>query len=301
MRTLFREKDWSTSSLGSVDEWSEVLKLSVGLCLNSRFPLILWWGPELTMLYNEPYIEHLKDKHPKSFGTPGRDVWKEIWNVIGPMLDSVFTSGEATYSDDMQLFLDRDGFLEETYHTFSYSAITDTNGKIVGILTPVAQTTERVIAERRLNTLRDLARARAETERNLIPIINTVLQSNRMDLPLCAFFSLNAETGVNDLLITNADTNAAYEFLNSEKFVEKVKAAAKADEVSVLKDLEVPEFVFPGSKLGRIPEQAVITPIPTANVDGEKLYLFCAVSPHQRPNENTLAFFESVGREIATA
>lgn len=301
MRALFRERDWSTTTLGSVNEWSEVLKLSVGLCLNSRFPLIVWWGPELTMLYNEPYIEHLKAKHPKSFGTPGQDVWKEIWDVIGPMLESVYTSGEATYSDDMQLFLDRDGFLEETYHTFSYSAITDTSGKIVGILTPVAQTTDRVIAERRLNTLRDLARARAATERELLPIINGVLQTNRMDLPLCAFFSLNPEIDDNQLLITNADTNSAYEFLKSKRFGEKLKSAAKTDEVTILKELEVSDFVFPESKLGRVPEQAVIIPIPSANVDGDKFYLFSAVSPHQKANENTLAFFESVGREIATA
>jgi hypothetical protein len=102
------------------------------------------------MLYNDPYREHLQSKHPAALGKPGSQVWSEIWNVIGPMLDGVVQTGEPTWSDDLLLFLERNGYPEETYHTFSYSAIKDTTGKIVGIFTPVAETTQRVVGERRL-------------------------------------------------------------------------------------------------------------------------------------------------------
>lgn len=301
MRALFRDKDWSETALGPVSDWSEVLKLSVSLCLNSRFPLIVWWGPELTMLYNEPYIEHLQNKHPNSFGTPGQAVWTEIWDIVGPMLQGVLSNGEATYNDNLLLFLDRNGFLEETYHTFSYSAITDTEGKIVGILTPVAQTTERVIAERRLNTLRNLGRTRAETQKEILPIIGEVLRTNRMDLPLCAFFSLDSETGAFQLLMSNADTNAAYEYLNSESMHKNLLGAISSEAITVLENIETKPFVFPESQLGKIPTRAVITPVPTANIDGERLFFYSAVSPHQYLNESALSFFESVGREISTA
>lgn len=134
---LMRSFDWSTSGFGSVQNWSQVLQLSINLCLNSRFPLILWWGPDLLMLYNDSYTEHLQGKHPSALGRSGKEVWSEIWPTIGPMLEGVFKTGEPTWSDDLHLLLNRNGFTEETYHTFSYSAIKDLEGKIVGIFTPV--------------------------------------------------------------------------------------------------------------------------------------------------------------------
>ena len=77
----FRDTDWASTPLGAMETWPELLRVSVGLCLNSRFPLILWWGPELTMLYNDSYVGHLQSKHPKALGKPGRDVWTEIWST----------------------------------------------------------------------------------------------------------------------------------------------------------------------------------------------------------------------------
>jgi PAS domain S-box-containing protein len=168
MGALMRTRDWSDSPLGAPETWPEALQLSASICVSSRFDLIVWWGPELIMLYNDSYRRTLGKKHPLALGRPGREVYPEIWDVIGPMLEQVLHTGEATLSLDLMLVLERNGYPEETYHTFSYTPIRDRSGKVVGVITPVAETTEQVISGRRLMTLRDVAArsvdAKNETE-----------------------------------------------------------------------------------------------------------------------------------------
>ncbi len=299
MRRLFRETDWSSTTVGGVENWPEVLKLSVALCLNSRFPLILWWGPDLTMLYNDSYVSHLRGKHPKALAKPGKEVWTEIWPTIGPMLDGVFTTGEATYSDDLQLFLERNGYPEETYHTFSYSAVKDSTGKIVGIFTPVAETTERVIGERRLRIVSELARTKAETESELLQSIGLVLEANKPDLPLCAFYSLDGESDRCELLASNAESEVMRRYLMADSLIAKLLTCARSGIPVTIDDLKDDESVLPKSLLGLTSKRAIIIPIPSRN-EGEALLLFATVSPHQELDDRAIVFFESVGRAIAT-
>jgi hypothetical protein len=141
---LMRALDWSATGLGTVSSWPQSLRTAVSICLHSRFELFIWWGPELIMLYNDAYRQTLQSKHPWALGKPGHVVWPEIWPVIGPMLQNVMRTGQATWSDDLLLFLERHGYPEETYHTFSYSPIIDENGGISGVFTAVTQTTEKV-------------------------------------------------------------------------------------------------------------------------------------------------------------
>ena len=157
MGAFMRSLDWSKTPLGPVERWPQSLRTSVSTCLNSRFAILVWWGPDLVMLYNDAYREIIAGKHPAAMGSPGRDCWPEIWHIIGPMLDGVIGRAEATWSDDLLLLLERRGYPEECYFTFSYSPIRDESGGVGGVFTPVAETTERVIGERRLRTLRDLA------------------------------------------------------------------------------------------------------------------------------------------------
>ncbi|MEV6611785.1 GAF domain-containing protein, partial [Kutzneria sp. NPDC051319] len=150
-----RAFDWSTSALGSPDEWPEALRTAVRICLTSRFPMILWWGPELRFLYNDAYLPLLGSKHP-ALGKPGREVWTEIWHIIGPMLEGVLTTGEATWSDDLLLPMNRHGYWEETYWTYSYSPLHDDSGTVAGVFTAVNDTTDRVVGTRRMAALSDL-------------------------------------------------------------------------------------------------------------------------------------------------
>ena len=109
----------------------------MSICLNSRFPMLVWWGPELVMLYNDAYRQLIGGKHPAALGQPGRECWPEIWHVIGPMLDAVLARGEATWSEDLMLPLERKGFAEECYFTFSYSPIRDEAGEVGGVFCAV--------------------------------------------------------------------------------------------------------------------------------------------------------------------
>jgi len=154
MGALMRAYDWAASPLGPVNDWPQSLRTIVSLCLTSRFPTVIFWGPELRMLYNDAYLPMLADKHPASFGRPAREVWPEIWSIVGPMLEGVLTTGEATWSDDLLLPIRHEGVTRAYYFTFSYSPIRDETGKVSGVFCPVTETTERVQRARREQTLR---------------------------------------------------------------------------------------------------------------------------------------------------
>src|SRR4051794_7242661 len=157
MAGLMRDKDWTRTPIGDPADWPEPLRTAVDLCVESRFPMVMWWGAELTMLYNDAYLPMLGAKHPASLGMAGSRAWAEIWDTVGPMLEGVIARGEATWSDDLPLFIDRRGFPEESYFTFSYSPIRVADGTVGGVFCAVNETTGRVRAERRLALFRDLS------------------------------------------------------------------------------------------------------------------------------------------------
>jgi signal transduction histidine kinase/CheY-like chemotaxis protein len=161
MGALMAARDWAATPLGDFAKWPQSLRTAVSICLVSRFPILIWWGPDLVMLYNDAYSEIIASKHPGALGAPGRNIFPEIWDIIGPMLEGVQSSGKATWSDDQLLLLERNGYPEECYFTFSYSPIFDESGGVGGIFTAVTETTSRVLGERRLKTLRALAAATA--------------------------------------------------------------------------------------------------------------------------------------------
>ncbi|MEV4614970.1 SpoIIE family protein phosphatase [Kitasatospora sp. NPDC049258] len=184
-----REHPWAQTPMGDPGTWSAGLRTAVRICLTSRFPMIVWWGPELRFLYNDAYMPLLGTNHPAT-AKPGEQVWSEIWHIIGPMLESVMNSGEATWSEDLLLPLSRHGYLEETYWTYSYSPLHDDDGAVRGVFTAVSDTTERVIGERQLAALQDLgaqaglARDAAEAGR----LVARSLGRAAMDVPFAAVY-----------------------------------------------------------------------------------------------------------------
>ena len=165
MGALMRAHDWTQSPLGLPAQWPDSLKMAVSICLNSRFPMVLWWGPEFILLYNDAWRPILgAAKHPQGLGRPGIEVWREIWDIIGEQLGGVLKRGEATWSEDLLLAVDRYGYLEEAYFTYSYSPIKSADGRVGGVFTAVSETTERVLSERRMQILRELAARTAESK-----------------------------------------------------------------------------------------------------------------------------------------
>ena len=146
---------------GTSTTWPRSLESVVRLVLTSRFSMWMAWGPELTFFCNEAYRrDTLGEKYPWALGKPASVVWSEIWDDIGPRIDTVMTTGQATWDESLMLFLERSGYTEETFHTFSYSPIFDDHGVIAGMLCVVKEDTEEVVAHRRMQTLRDLGSRR---------------------------------------------------------------------------------------------------------------------------------------------
>jgi len=169
MGARMREMDWSDSSLGAPDTWPQSLRSTVGMLLPSKAQIILFWGPEFTVLYNDAYRQVFGAKHPRVLGHPGREAWSEIWeSQLHPLLLGVVQTGEAFHARDMLFQLERYGFLEETYFDVSYDPVRVESGDVGGAFCIVTETTERVVGTRRLGLLRDLAaqNAAARTERD---------------------------------------------------------------------------------------------------------------------------------------
>ncbi|HEY4132999.1 MAG TPA: PAS domain-containing protein, partial [Gemmatimonadaceae bacterium] len=153
-----RAFDWTRVGLPPGDDWPESLKAVTRILLTSRYAMWMGWGPDLTFMYNDSYGEMtLGKKHPWALGKPAREVWAEIWGDLEPRIKTVMETGEATWDEGLLLFLERSGYSEETYHTFSYSPVISAEGTIAGMLCVVTEETERVVGARRLATLRDLA------------------------------------------------------------------------------------------------------------------------------------------------
>ena len=146
MGALTRAENWSKTSVGAVETWSQSLRTTLGIVLNSKFPMFLFWGPEHICFYNDAYRPSLGNdgKHPSILGQKGADAWPEIWDFIKPLIDQVLADGEATWHENQLLPIYRNGKIEDAYWTFSYSPVTNDNGKIGGVLVTCTETTDKV-------------------------------------------------------------------------------------------------------------------------------------------------------------
>ena len=149
---LIRAHDWSKTSLGPPGLWPQSLRTSVRLILNTGHPMYIWWGPELLCLYNDAYRRSIgPERHPSSLGLPARQVWAEIWNLIGPQIEHVMSGRGATWHENHLVPITRGGHLDDVYWTYSYSPLDDSaapNG-VGGVLVVCSETTETVLAVKR--------------------------------------------------------------------------------------------------------------------------------------------------------
>jgi signal transduction histidine kinase len=151
---LMRGHDWSSSPLGAPESWPQSLRAVVALMINSRYPMFVAWGPKLGFLYNDSYAVILGAKHPRALGLPFRDIWAEIWDDIWPLIDKALR-GEATFNEDLHLVMNRHGFDEDTWYSFSYSPVRDESGAIAGMFCACTETTQRIKAEDALRRMND--------------------------------------------------------------------------------------------------------------------------------------------------
>ncbi|WP_270886280.1 ATP-binding protein [Pedococcus sp. 5OH_020] len=189
--TRARETDWAATPLGDPSGWSEELCAAIRTVMPSRIPMLLWWGPDLVQIYNEAYRDFLGEKHPRAMGEVARECWAEVWEELGPMTSEVWEHGEATYNRNLLLFLDRHGYTEETYWTFSYSPVHAADGTVLGIFVATTDVTKAVVEARRLETVRELALVSAADMLSLEQVCQramTIMSGNRRALPFAAIY-----------------------------------------------------------------------------------------------------------------
>ena len=167
---MMRAHDWSGSPLGHPRTWPQALRTVVGLMINSKFPMFVAWGPELGFLYNDSYREILGDKHPASLGGRFHDIWAEIWHDIYPLIERALR-GEATYADRMYLVMNRHGYEEPTWFTFSYSPVRGETGVIAGMYCACVEVTEQVLAEKYRNEENERFRALFEQAPGIMAVL----------------------------------------------------------------------------------------------------------------------------------
>ncbi len=306
---LMRALDWSQTALGPVAGWPQSLRTTVSTCLDSRFPILILWGPELVKIYNDAYRQLLGNKHPRALGQAGRDCWPEIWHIIGPMLAGVLQDGRATWSENQLLLLERQGFAEECYFTFSYSPIRVESGGVGGVYCAVTETTRQVIGARRLRTLRDLGArtADAQATEEACRLAAEVLAGNPADLPFALIYLLDADgrrahlagaagvaSGVDPapavVELAVADAGKGW----------PLGAAARRGGARRLDDLEARFGPIPaGERAG--PRSALVLPVAAPGSGLAAAVLVAGLSPRLALDDDYLGFVDLVAGQVATA
>lgn len=309
MGERMRAFDWSSSPVGPVAEWPQSLKTAVSICIGSRYPIVLWWGhPAYTMFYNDGYIPILGvTKHPGWLGRSGQECWKEIWSTVGPMLDSVFETGVATWSEDLLLVMDRNLPREETYFTFSYSPIHGDANKVDGIFCACYETTGRVVGERRLRTLRDLGRTAVDVKSAEDACDATVktLAGNPYDVPFALVYLLDADATHARLFCSSgleAGENAApeqIELSDSESW--PLGRVLETGTVEVVSDLA---GRFGTVTAGPWPDgcaSALVLPIATSGYVKPIGFLVTGLSPRRIDDAEYRSFLDLIAGHIGNA
>jgi PAS domain S-box-containing protein len=263
MAVRMREADWAATPLGDPFTWPATFRTACRICLTSRFPMIVWWGPDLLFFYNDAYLPLLGDHHP-ALAKPGREVWSEIWPIIGPMLDGVLADGRATWSEDLLLPMFRHGYWEETYWTYSYSPLNDDDGAVAGVFTAVSDTTERVVGERRLAVLRDIGShggaARSVTE--ACRLVTSSLSTAGIDVPLAAVYLRGTNSDSDEFLLaaSTADGPDTLPLPDGPGGWPLAEAATRGGPV-VVRDVVERFGELPGGGWRQAPTEAAVLPL----------------------------------------
>jgi signal transduction histidine kinase/DNA-binding response OmpR family regulator len=280
----------------------------LGVVLGSRFPMLLWWGPDLLHLYNDAYRPILRNKHPASLGAPAAQVWAEVWEVAGPMARGVLQGGAATWTEDLQLFINSEGIAEETYFTFSYSPVPGDDGRVGGVLNTVQETTAKVQGERQARMRHDLAERTAEvkTVHDAYRLILEVLAGNEADLPFVLLYVLTENGEAAEL----AGDSGWSDYAGPAKPARVVLGGPRAtdgwplgevvtsgDEV-IVTDLAARFGTLPPGRWQAPPAHALALPLMRAGHAAPYAVLVAGISPHRALDERYRRFFRATADQI---
>ncbi len=302
------EVDWSATAAGPVESWPRSLLVVLRIMLGSRYPMWLGWGPELTFFCNDAYRPTLGVKYPWALGKSAREVWAEIWQDIGPRAEAVLEDGVATWDEGLLLFLNRSGYLEETHHTFSYSPAPNDDGGVGGLLCVVTEETERVISERRVVLLRELAQAFAETQTEVetFGAFEATLSTPVRDLPFALVYTfepggrqarLRAASGVEK----GSELAPAVLDLEVEKTQWPVGPCYAGEGSIVVEELDGRFQSIPLGPWDKPAQKAVVVPIARQGQHRPGGFLVAGVNPYRPLDRAYHGFLDLLSGQIASA
>jgi PAS domain S-box-containing protein len=286
MAGIMRAKKWADTPLGPAEDWPDALKIPLRMLLTSRFEMWLGWGPDLHFFYNDAYIPTLGIKHPQALGRPFREVWSEVYDDVADQVERV-RSGEATWNKALLLILERSGYPEETYHSFSYSPLFQSDGTIGGLLCVVTEETARVISERRLETLRHLGSLLVNvTDRaGIQDAVRSTFAANRKDFPFVALHLAGDDV---------PDDNMALFQSAEPRFGGAFNLAGNV--------IALPAHVdWPQGDWDRPPSKAIAVAVPAPGSESVAGSLVLALNPYREPDEDVLAIARLIGGQIGSA
>lgn len=308
MEKLIRAFDWSKTSAGPLESWSTSIKYSVQTCLTSCFPSLVCCGPDLLTIYNDAYIPIANDKHPdKILGLPGKIAYGEIWPVVGSKLHQVMDTGIAYKDENCMVILNKNGFLEENYQTFSLSPIGLAEGDIQGILITIADTTSSVIRERHLRTLNNLGAhsSKAKTAAEACRLMARDLDENDADIPFALLYLLDAEcrqASLQDATRLAPGTTLSPKTLSLNGEAKSIWPLARVIQSRTLEVMDVTKLPpLPSGRWEVPPTQAVLLPLMAAESMAPMGILIVGVNPRRRPDETYRNFYTLVASLTSTA
>lgn len=305
MGRRIREYDWDQHPLGPPENWPNSLKVVIHLMLSSRFAMWMGWGSEFYFFCNDAYKPTLGIKGDGALGLSAAKVWEEIWDDIGPRAESVVRTGEATWDESLLLFLERSGFAEETYHTFSYSPIQDDSGAVGGMLCVVTEETERVIGGRRLALLRDLGAdlALIKAEEDVCSAVMARLEERPQDLSFALIYLRSAEG--KEAHLASAHGTAKGSALAPEVISLEDDAPWPLQEVftkgaSVLvSDLSAHFDNLPAAPWGKPPRSALLVPVAQQGQEQPAGVLIAGLNPYRPLDAAYRGFLDLLAGQIA--
>jgi signal transduction histidine kinase len=308
MGKLIRSMDWSTTALGPIEHWPQSLRTSVGLCLSSTFPILIAWGPETIQIYNDSYRPICGAKHPESMGQNFRICWETALSVVG----DAFTrgqQGEGTYIKDQRMFLDRYGYLEEAFMTFSFAPIRDESGNVGGIFHPITETTDKMLSARRTDALRELG-SRISKAKSIEEIWEGTLQrydDYNLDLPFLLLYQSNTDGtsahlhGIAGLSAGTALTPAVIDLKNDDSSPWPLAEAARTRSVVKVDHLTRRFGTYACAPYDEPPQHALVLPIHISGQEEPFGYLVAGVSICRALDREYENFYELLVNTYNTA
>ncbi len=303
---LMRAIDWTQTPLGPVETWPQSLKTIVRIMFTSRQPIWIGWGPDLIKMYNDPYKAIVGGKHPEAMGRPASVVWREIWDVLGPRLETVMQTNAGTYDESLLLIMERNGYPEETYYTFSYSPVPGDEGGVGGIICANTDDTQRIIGERQLKLLRTLAAATsdAHTIEEACRLSAAGLAQNPHDLPFAMLYLLDAQQQM--VCVGTAGISKGHPAVPETAPLDAdglwlFQDVIRSGKAAIIADLDQRFGHLPTGAWKRPPHQAVVLPIAPSGHTGKAGVLIVGLNPFRLFDEGYQGFLQlAVGQLAAT-